>query len=552
MAIALHESYVEADKLAGELQRSAEAMDALMKKNQNGFFAQMFMGKGATVGVQNAVNLGQATISDLANKIALAPNDAARQQAQKELDDYKATEEKRLRGDIDLRSNGKIDRGPGVLSGSRYVAYGDPSAHGDQTANLIVERAALALMTMRDQAPKPEAPIVEPLHAKAAKATMTVADYERGARENAEIHEALTQTWTELNRQDEEAAKIAAEGAKKVEEADQRAAEAAARYAEAARAVSEETSKAALAMQDLQTRHKLQTAEISRPTAMAQIAAQHVAAYQQQLDAYAREKSALTPSDLAGGKGLEVDAKAGAVQAELNRVKMQDAWDQFESTALGGATTALQEFAAKATDAGAAVKDFLTGGINTINGAIVQDLTKPHGARSQFGAAGHEIFTSATGSLLRGAEGSILKGLGIGGKADGSSASSALWVRMAAAAGAAGAAVGTGGKAVSSGFGAFLSAFGIPGFAVGTNYVPQDMLAVLHQGEAVVPKPYNDDDAGGGSGHTFNIDARGATDPAQVRAQVMQGIREAAPHIVRGAVTAMDARSARNPSGKRF
>jgi phage gpG-like protein len=32
---------------------------------------------------------------------------------------------------------------------------------------------------------------------------------------------------------------------------------------------------------------------------------------------------------------------------------------------------------------------------------------------------------------------------------------------------------------------------GIPAFAVGTNYVPKDMIAQIHQGEAIVPKAYN-------------------------------------------------------------
>ncbi|MDD0817213.1 phage tail length tape measure family protein [Curvibacter sp. HBC28] len=32
---------------------------------------------------------------------------------------------------------------------------------------------------------------------------------------------------------------------------------------------------------------------------------------------------------------------------------------------------------------------------------------------------------------------------------------------------------------------------GIPAFAVGTNFVPRDMLAMIHQGEAIVPKAYN-------------------------------------------------------------
>ena len=34
-------------------------------------------------------------------------------------------------------------------------------------------------------------------------------------------------------------------------------------------------------------------------------------------------------------------------------------------------------------------------------------------------------------------------------------------------------------------------AAGIPGFRIGTNYVPHDMLAQIHEGEAIVPKAYN-------------------------------------------------------------
>ena len=40
--------------------------------------------------------------------------------------------------------------------------------------------------------------------------------------------------------------------------------------------------------------------------------------------------------------------------------------------------------------------------------------------------------------------------------------------------------------------------YGLPSFAVGTNYVPRDMLAQIHEGEAIVPKAYNPA-AGGGS-----------------------------------------------------
>lgn len=37
----------------------------------------------------------------------------------------------------------------------------------------------------------------------------------------------------------------------------------------------------------------------------------------------------------------------------------------------------------------------------------------------------------------------------------------------------------------------FFSAYGIPKFDVGTNYIPNDMVAMLHKGEAVVPAAYN-------------------------------------------------------------
>ena len=37
----------------------------------------------------------------------------------------------------------------------------------------------------------------------------------------------------------------------------------------------------------------------------------------------------------------------------------------------------------------------------------------------------------------------------------------------------------------------------LPAFAVGTNYVPRDMLAQIHEGEAIIPRAYNPA-AGGG------------------------------------------------------
>jgi len=56
----------------------------------------------------------------------------------------------------------------------------------------------------------------------------------------------------------------------------------------------------------------------------------------------------------------------------------------------------------------------------------------------------------------------------------------------------------------------------IPGFRIGTNYVPQDMLAQIHEGEAIVPKAYNP--AAGGGTNTARLEALVEVLTAQVAA----------------------------------
>jgi hypothetical protein len=58
----------------------------------------------------------------------------------------------------------------------------------------------------------------------------------------------------------------------------------------------------------------------------------------------------------------------------------------------------------------------------------------------------------------------------------------------------------------------------IPGFAVGTDYVPRDMLAMIHEGEQIVPKAYNPN-AGGSGGNAALV-----TELQSLRAEV-QGLR---------------------------
>lgn len=86
------------------------------------------------------------------------------------------------------------------------------------------------------------------------------------------------------------------------------------------------------------------------------------------------------------------------------------------------------------------------------------------------------------------------------------------------------------------------NAFGLPGFANGTVNAPGGMALVgergpeivnLPRGSQVIPAHRSKNMAGGGV--TVNVDARGSADPAAVRAQVQQGIMEAAPALIAAA-----------------
>lgn len=84
----------------------------------------------------------------------------------------------------------------------------------------------------------------------------------------------------------------------------------------------------------------------------------------------------------------------------------------------------------------------------------------------------------------------------------------------------------------------------IPQLATGTNNVPKDMLALLHKGEAVVPKKFNNNgNAGGGTlNHTGTIRVEGVNDRGQ-----LVGVTEI---VAREILTNQD-RFAQTPSSRR-
>ena len=53
---------------------------------------------------------------------------------------------------------------------------------------------------------------------------------------------------------------------------------------------------------------------------------------------------------------------------------------------------------------------------------------------------------------------------------------------------------------------AYGAAKGFPGFAVGTNNVPKDMLAQIHEGEVIIPEPFNPERYNRASGNTALVE----------------------------------------------
>lgn len=254
-----------------------------------------------------------------------------------------------------------------------------------------------------------------------------VGEFTRGAiqaadaatRESTEIHDALMKTWGDGNKQDSQTAReqYAAVSAIRAGAADDR-------------------------LRDLKGSDQVRELQLRMAPAgdaARQTAAMHTAEYNESRsdlnDKMTRATSMPGDTDAEKAERLRQVEALKKESAELeHQHTLQQAEDEqrIESTTLmGGANDALREFVMATTNAGAEVKNFLTGSLNTVNSAIVKVLTTPHTTgREAFGAAGHEIFTSATSSLLNGAEGSLMKGLGLGGKSDGSSEANALWVRM--------------------------------------------------------------------------------------------------------------------------
>jgi hypothetical protein len=263
-------------------------------------------------------------------------------------------------------------------------------------------------------------------------------------------------------------------------------------------------------------------------------------------------------------------ANKGLTQAQISynnasrQGQIQGGIDQqnINPTATSGASgfdDAINSFVIASRDAATQMRDLTTNTLQGLNETILHVMTTPHMTGRQtkdaFGNYGAGLAKSVAGASLNKAEGSILGAFG-GGKLG--SKGNPMAVTIVGGSGASGAASGAVSSAIGAatkggGFSGFLGGLlhsVLPGFASGgaiggPAIVGEKGPELFIPGQSGTIVPNHKLVSSGATGHTINfrpgaIDARGATDPAQVDAAVQRGIAKAAPHLTAASVQAVN------------
>jgi hypothetical protein len=247
------------------------------------------------------------------------------------------------------------------------------------------------------------------------------------------------------------------------------------------------------------------------------------------------------------GERQKADADYFKERADLERQSVQ--------TGLGGAFI---DFEKKTTDWVGIFKRELDSSINSVNDELVKLMTTQY-RRGDWKAATKPIFTGLAKTGLEGAEGSLMKAFGLGGAGKLGSRGNPMWTKSAdglpGAAGvgslfAQGGAAG-GGSAAAGGVSGFLGVLSgaakFLGFMESGGVMnPGGFYLAGERGTELLQvgstsRIYNAGDtskmlgSGGDVHHHWNIDARGATDPAAIDQAAHRAVEKLAPQI--GAMT---------------
>jgi len=250
----------------------------------------------------------------------------------------------------------------------------------------------------------------------------------------------------------------------------------------------------------------------------------------------------------------KADAEYFKDQAALQREAMEQ-----------GVSGAFTDLVRRSQNFSAQFKEMIEGTVNTMNDALLRTMTEPH-ARGQWKDAGKSIFVGVARTGLQDAEGSLLKAFGLGGLGKMGTQGNPMWVKMAGIGGAASGVASAIGSAAGDA-GGFMKAAGAvfkflgamdggglmqPGGYYLTGERGPELMRVGATSRIAGSRDTKALLSGGGGGvtnhHTWNIDARGANDPAAVQIAVQRAIQSAAPHLISASMMAMDERQARRPN----
>lgn len=245
----------------------------------------------------------------------------------------------------------------------------------------------------------------------------------------------------------------------------------------------------------------------------------------------------------------------GGIQAAQDRL----ATNPGSSSALVGATDALNEFVAASRDAAGMMRDIVTNVLGGFNQALVGTITGQRGGFKQFGLG---VTRNIASKGLETAEGSVLGAFGFGGGGKLGTKGNPMYVISASSGetSALSSLIPSGkGGGITGFFGGLLKSF-LPHFAnggpiSGPSIVGEagEELFVPSTSGTIIPNHQLStamSSSGGGQNISYSIDARG-TDAVQVQQRVQTAIVAAHQSSVKAAVKQVHQQSARQPQRSR-
>ena len=238
-----------------------------------------------------------------------------------------------------------------------------------------------------------------------------------------------------------------------------------------------------------------------------------------------RAQQAHRPLSLAAQEEL----RKASSEATDSMIRDYEARRAADEDWINGAVRAYDNYMEKSRNVAKTTEDLFTNAYQSIEGAMADFLFNPwekgcKGMLQSFGTIVQKMIAQAVAADLAnkliGAVGTpksggllsiLLGGFGAAPSMAGAGTSSENWIDSG----------GLAGQSIS-----LLSKFaGMFGFATGTDYVPRDMLAVVHQGEKIIPAAQNNG-AGGQTIH-ITVNVNGNQSAPDVRRSAGQGAREA-------------------------